>query len=101
MKFNIEQRGRESPRDESLIRLPKPRAILASGISTSFVPSDPNEFCDRLILLLLEKQAGIYSNRINDEIVATIDKLLEHKCISKKQHKQILFKCNLLHTRKM
>ena len=32
----------------------------------------------------------------NDEIVAIVDKLLEYKCISKKQHKQILIKGNLM-----
>ena len=101
MKFNIEQKGRESPRDESHIRLPKTRAILASGISTSFVPSDPNELSDRINLLLQEKQAGNNSIIIKGEIVAKIDKLLEHKCISKKQHKQILIKCNISHTKKM
>ena len=34
---------------------------------------------------------------INEEIVAIVDKLLENKCISKKQRKQILSKGNLLH----
>ena len=33
---------------------------------------------------------------IDQEIVAIVDKLLEYKCISKKQYKQILLKCNLL-----
>ena len=32
----------------------------------------------------------------NEEIVAKVDKFLEYKCISKKQQKQILIKCNLL-----
>ena len=36
------------------------------------------------------------SDIINDEIVAKVDKLLEYKGISKKQHKQILFKRDLL-----
>ena len=29
-------------------------------------------------------------------MIAIVDKLLEYKCISKKQQKQILIKCNLL-----
>ena len=71
--------------------------VSASGVSkTIFLPSDPNELCDRLKLLLQEKKAGNNSNIIKDEIVVIIDKLLEYKCISKKQHKQILNKCNLL-----
>ena len=60
------------------------------------LPSDPDEFCKRLKLLLQERRAGINSDIINDELFAIVDKLLEYKCISKKQHKQILVKCNLL-----
>ena len=72
--------------------------VSASGVSkTIFLSSDPNELCDRLKLLLQEKHAGNNSDIINDEIVALIDKLLEYKCITKKQHKQFLIKCNLLH----
>ena len=33
---------------------------------------------------------------INEAIVAIVDKLLEYKCITKEQHKQILIKCNLI-----
>ena len=70
---------------------------MASGISkTTILSSDPNELCDRLKLLLQEKHAGNKSDIINDEIVAIVDKLLEYESISKKQHKQILIKCNLL-----
>ena len=72
--------------------------VSASGVSkTIFLSSDPDELCDRLKLLLQEKYAGNNSDIINDEIIAIIDKLLEYKCITKKQHKQILIKCNLLH----
>ena len=71
--------------------------VTASGVSkTIFLSSDPNELCDRLKLLLQEKQAGNNSDVNNEEIVAIVDKLLEYKCISKKQHKQILLNCNLL-----
>ena len=45
-------------------------------------------------MLLQEKQAGNNSDLINQEIVAIVDKLLEYKCISKKQHEQILNNCN-------
>ena len=47
-------------------------------------------------MLLQEKHDGNNSNSIDEEIVAIVDKLLEYKCISKKQHKQILIKCNLI-----
>ena len=97
MNFNIKEKGNESDRDKSIIRLLKSPAIMASGVSkTIFLSTDANELCDRLKLLLQEKHAGNNSNIINNEIVAIIDKLLEYKCISKKQHKQIFYNCNLL-----
>ena len=87
----------KSTRYNSMIRLLDQPAIMASGFSkTIILSSDPNELCDRLKLLLQEKHAGNNSDIINDEIVAIVDKLLEYNCISKKQHKQILIKCNLL-----
>ena len=97
LNFNIKQKGNKSDRDKSITRLLKSPAIMASGISrTIILSSDPNELCDSLRLILQEKQAGNNSDKINDEIVAIVDKFLEYKCISKKQHKQILIKCNLL-----
>ena len=97
MNFNIRQKGNKSDRDKSIIRLLRSPRTMASGVSkTIFLSSDPDELCNRLKLLLQEKQAGNNSDIINQEIVAIVDKLLEYKCISKKQHKQILIKCNLL-----
>ena len=98
MHFDERRVGNKSTRDKTLIKLLNSPAIMASGVSKSiFLSSDPNELCDRLKLLLSqEKHAGKNSNIINEEIVAIIDKLLEYKCIFKKQHKQILIKCNLL-----
>ena len=97
MNFNIKEKGNKSDRDKSIIRLLKSPAIMASGVSkTIFLSSDVNELCHRLKLLLQEKHAGNNSDITNDEVVAIVDKLLEYKCISKKQHKQILIKCNLI-----
>ena len=97
MHFDTKAVGNKSTRDRTLIKLLKSPAFMASGVSkTIFLSSDPNELCDRLKLLLQEKHAGNNSEIINDEIVAIIYKLLEYKCISKKQHKQILLKCDLL-----
>ena len=97
MNFNIKQKGNKSNRDKSIIRLLKSPAIMASGISKIlFLSSDPDELCNRLKLLLQEKHAGNNSDLINEEIVAIVDKLLEYICITKKQHNQILIKCNLL-----
>ena len=97
MHFDERRVGNKSTRDKTLINLLNSPAIMASGITkTIFLSSNPNELCDRLKLLLQEKHAGNNSDIINEEIVAIVDKLLEYKCISKKQHKQILIKCNLL-----
>ena len=97
MNFNMKEKGNKSDRDKSIVRLLKSPAIMASGISkTIFLSSDPDELCNRLKLLLQEKHAGNNSDIIDQEIVAIVDKLLEYKCITKKQHKLILIKCNLL-----
>ena len=97
MNYDTKSTGRPSIRHSSIIKILESPAILASGISrTIILSSDPNELCDRLRLILQEKHGGKNSNLFDEEIVAIVDKLLEYKCISKKQHKQILIKCNLL-----
>ena len=99
MYFDERRVGNKYTRDRTLIELLNSPSLMvsASGVSkTIFLSSDPNEICDRLKLFLQEKHAGNNSDIINDEIVVIIDKFLEYKCITKKQHKQILIKCNLL-----
>ena len=99
MHFDLKAVGKKPTRDKTLIKLLKSPGLTVSAsdvAKTIFLSSDPDELCDRLKLLLQEKHAGNNSDLINDEIVAIVDKLLEYKCISKKQHKQILIKCNLL-----
>ena len=100
LNFDVRGQGRKSTRDRTLINLLKSPILVASAsgvLKTTFLSTDPVELCDRLKLLLQEKQGGNTSEIFNEEIVAIVDKLLENKCISKKQHKQILIKCNLLH----
>ena len=63
---------------------------MASGVSTTFLPSDPNELCDKLKLPPWAKQAGNKSDLINDEIAAIVDKLVDYICITKQRHKPIL-----------
>ena len=63
---------------------------MASGTSTKVPPENPIELCDRLSLLLQEKQAANNSAKIIEEIFALVDKLLEYKSISTKQHKFVL-----------
>ena len=97
MHFDTKAQGNKSTRDRTPIKLLKSPAIMASGVSkTIFLSSDPDELCNRLKLLLQEKHAGNNSDLINRELIVIVDKLIEYKCISRKQHKQILFKCNLL-----
>ena len=91
--FDIKAQGNKSTRHRTLIKLLKSPGLMvsASGVSeTIFLSSDPNELCDKLKLLLQEKQGGNISDIINQGIVAIVDKLLVYECISKNQHKQIL-----------
>ena len=88
LNFDLKAVGNKSTRGGTLINLLKSPGLMvsASGISTLFLSSDPNELCDRLKLLLREKHGGNNSNIIDEEIVAIVDKLLEYKCVSKKPH---------------
>ena len=100
MNFDLKAIVRKSIQDRTLIKSPKSPGLMvsASGVSkTIFLSCDPNELCDRLKILLQEKRAGNNSDMINQEIVAIVDKLLEYICMSKKEHKQLLIKYNLLH----
>ena len=100
LNFYLKAQGNKSTWDRTVIKLPKSPGLMvfASGVSkTTFLWSDPNELCDKLKLLLQEKRAGNNSDIINQEIAAVVDKLLEYRSISKKQHKQFSINCNLLH----
>ena len=98
MKIDIKQKGPNGKKDKSMIKLLESPAIKASGISNIIVlSSNPGELCDRLKLLLQERHGGNTSDLITQEVVAIVNKLLEYKFISKKQHKQLSIKCNLLH----
>ena len=99
MHFDVKKIGNKSTRDRILIKLLKSPGLMvsASGVSkTIFLSSEADELCERLKLILQEKHAGNNSDIINQEIVVIVDELLEYKCITKKQHKQIIYKCNLL-----
>ena len=96
--FDKKQKRPKKDRGKSLIKSLKSPAILASGVPTIFwIQSFGGSNRNRLKLLLQEKQFGNNSNIIYDEIVAIVDKLLEYKCISKKEHKQFSIECSLLH----
>ena len=95
--FDLKAQGNKSNRHKALIKLLKSPAIMVSGISrTKFLSSDPDELCDGLKLLLQEENGCKNSDIITEENVAIVDNLLEYKCMSKKEHKQILIKSNVL-----
>ena len=73
MYFDVKATGKKSTRDRTVKKLHKSPAIIASGISTKFLPFDPNELCDRLKLFLQEKKAGKTCNIIDEDIVAIVD----------------------------
>ena len=86
MNFDVENIGRPSTRDGSVIRLLHSPAIMDWRISkTRFLSTDPKELCDRLKLFLQEKKAGKNSNINGGENIVIKDKLSEYKCISTKQ----------------
>ena len=82
------------------MKLTESPAILASGVSTIILTSDPDELCERSEKSLEEEQAGNISYIYFEENGGIVDKLLEYKCIIRKQHKQNPSKCYLLRTRK-
>ena len=101
MYFDVRAPGNKSTRDRTLIKLLRSPPIVASGISnTIFLSSDPDELCERLKILLQEIKAGNNSNKINVQVIAIVDKLLENKCVTKKQHKQKQNLSVIYHTNK-
>ena len=95
--FDEKVLGNKSTRDKSSIRiLQSPsKTIYVSGVSmsTRCISCNYNKPCGRFKLFLQEKQAGIFLNIFNEEIVAIADNLLEYKSISTKQHKFLLLNC--------
>ena len=84
MNFDVKAPGKKSTRDKTLMKLPKSPGLKVSDSGISKTPlfgillsSDPDELCDRIKLLLQEKQAENKSDIINQEIVVMVDKLLE------------------------
>ena len=68
-----------------MIKFLKSPAIMASGVPNIITLSpDPADLCDRKKYLLQQKHAGNNSDLINKENIALVDKILEHKSISKK-----------------
>ena len=59
MNFDFKAQGNKATRDRTFTKLLKSPGLIvsASGISTVFLSSDPIELCDRIKLLLQQKQA--------------------------------------------
>ena len=58
MNFDVKSLGRKSTRDSTLIKLLKSPSLMVSASNVSkplLLSSDPNELCNRLTLLLQEK----------------------------------------------
>ena len=87
MNFDMKQKGQESNRDKSMTKIIKSPSLMVSALAVSealFLSFHPYELCDRLKVILREKQAGKNSDLIKEEIVDIGDKLLEYKCLSNK-----------------
>ena len=65
MNFNIKQRGRESNRDKTLIKLLHASYHGFRIFKHNILPSELDKLCDRLTLLLSEEQAGDIGNIFN------------------------------------
>ena len=76
-KFDIKPMGRKSDRDKSLKTVLKAPAITVSEVSKLFLPENAKELCDRIKLLLQEKQAGNNSNISEQETFAIVDEPLD------------------------
>ena len=97
--------GNKSTRDKSPLRVLKSPGVMisASGFTSSykkksfsktrFSSSVANELCDKLKVLLQEKQAGNNSDPFYEKFITISDKLLQKKRISTKQHKFSLINC--------
>ena len=78
MHFDKKASGNKNTRDRTLIKLLKSPGLMSSvsGISnTIFLSSNLDELCNRLKLLIQEKQAGKKSAIIIEEMVVKPDKL--------------------------
>ena len=101
MHFDIHTKGKSSRDGNPLKSYYNKRALLASSLHEAiFLSENANDICDRLRLIILENQAVNHTNEFDNEINAKVDKVLEYKSITPNQHKQILIKFVLLHTKK-
>ena len=56
-----------------------------------FLSEKPDGISDKILLTIPEKQIAIDTKRLDEEIVAISENLLEYKCITPTQHKKFSF----------
>ena len=96
IRFDTHTRSK-SLRDRNVIKIYfNKRSPLSSGLekseTTILFSEEPKESFDRFCLISQEKQAENVTNRLDKEVYAKIDKLLEYKCITLTQHKFFFLK---------
>ena len=75
--------------------LSKPMEFIASVITkTRWLSSVPKELCDNLNFLLQKIDPPNISNECNGKILDIVDKLLDYKCLSEKQHRFLKNNCS-------
>ena len=93
MHFDINCRGK-CLRDRNLIKnFFNERSILAFRLKTSettfFLSENPNDLCDRLCLIIQEKQAGNDTTRFENDTIAIFDEFLQYKTITPTQPEKL------------
>jgi len=76
---------------EKHVKAPK-RNVNRKKQGLGFLPSDPNDLCERLELLMASKQAG--NTGLRNEIVSICDELLRQKILSRDTHKNLMLTLN-------
>ena len=92
MNYNIGY-GKKSTRYYFIENLYNQYYQLGSGLRSCskliFLPSDPDELVDQLKLLKFDKVGGNDNAQLNEQIIASVDKLLEYDCITPSQHQNM------------
>ena len=76
-------KSRKNEKEKHIIQ-----ALSNLGSGVSFLPNDPSQLVNRLLLLLESKKAG--NNNCFNEASAILDQLMNMKIINKCQYKDIL-----------
>ena len=82
-RVNISGKSRKNEKEKHIIQ-----ALSRLGSGVSFLPNDPSQLVNRLLLLLGSKKAG--NNNCFNEASAILDQLMNMKIINKHQYKDIL-----------